>query len=48
MGGHLFYNLSFYDLVAEEFSIHFKECEDSLFYIYDSNQYCTCHRNSYY
>ena len=31
IGGHLFSNLSFFDLGAEEISIHFEECEDSLF-----------------
>ena len=33
MGGHLFSNLSFFALGAEEISINFEECEDSLFYI---------------
>ena len=31
MGGHLFSNLSFIALGVEEISIHFEECEDSLF-----------------
>ena len=31
MGGHLFSNLSFFALGAEEISINFEECEDSLF-----------------
>ena len=31
IGGHLFSNLSFSALGAEEISIHFEECEDSLF-----------------
>ena len=31
MGGHLSSNLSFFALGVEEISIHFEECEDSLF-----------------
>ena len=31
MGGHLFSNLSFFALDAEEISTHFEESEDSLF-----------------
>ena len=31
MGGHLFSNLSFIALGAEEISIYFEECEDFLF-----------------
>ena len=32
MGRHLFSNLSFFALGAEEISIHLEECEDSLFF----------------
>ena len=30
-GGNLFSNLSFFALGAEEFTLHFEECEDSPF-----------------
>ena len=32
MGGHYLSNLSFFALGAEEISIHFEECGDSLFF----------------